>query len=139
MKAEGKDARTTQSINSKTNTNAMDTLHHLYRSHPKTCLFTTAALLRVLLVLIFPGLPDLLTLRVEISTPVSSFKRLQEGLFLYERGLDPYDGGIFNQVGLVVLFNPSIPYPNADLAYLLIHRHPCSFLSSHSYLPPPHG
>lgn len=24
---------------------------------------------------------------------------VQEGLFLYERGLDPYDGGIFHQVG----------------------------------------
>ena len=23
---------------------------------------------------------------------------VQEGLFLYERGLDPYDGGIFHQV-----------------------------------------
>lgn len=53
----------------------MDTLHSLYRAHPKSCLFTTAALLRVFLALIFSALPDLLTLRVEISTPVSSFKR----------------------------------------------------------------
>lgn len=53
----------------------MDALTNVYRAHPKTLLFTTAALLRVLLVLTFPGLPDILTARVEISTPVSSFKR----------------------------------------------------------------
>lgn len=53
----------------------MDALTNAYRAHPKTLLFTTAALLRVLLVLTFAGLPDLLTARVEISTPVSSFKR----------------------------------------------------------------
>ena len=37
--------------------------------------YTSAALLRLLLTLVFPRLPDLLTGRVEISTPVTSFKR----------------------------------------------------------------
>lgn len=38
-------------------------------------LFVVAAVLRLLLFTAFPGLPNLLTGRVEISTPVTSFKR----------------------------------------------------------------
>lgn len=98
---------------------AMQALRQLYDGHDKTVLFASAAILRLLLALAFPALPDLLTGRAEISTPVNSFKRcmdiqliftkiwnvtsslfatVQEGLFLYEHGLDPYDGGIFHQV-----------------------------------------
>lgn len=53
----------------------MDTITQVYRDHPKTLLFSSAALLRILLAVAFPALPDLLTNRVEISTPVTSFKR----------------------------------------------------------------
>ncbi|KAK4545562.1 hypothetical protein LTR36_002912 [Oleoguttula mirabilis] len=80
----------------------MDALRQVYHDHPRTVLFSSAAALRILLAVTFPGLSDLLTGRVEISTPVNSFKRLQEGLFLYERGLDPYDGGIFHQAPLLL-------------------------------------
>lgn len=38
-------------------------------------LYAAAALLRLVLTLAFPDLPDFLTGRVEISTPVTSFKR----------------------------------------------------------------
>jgi phosphatidylinositol glycan class U len=38
-------------------------------------LYVGAAVLRLALFTLFPGLPDLLTGRVEISTPVTSFKR----------------------------------------------------------------
>jgi hypothetical protein len=41
----------------------------------KATLFGAAAAVRLLLFTGFPGLPDLLTARVEISTPVTSFKR----------------------------------------------------------------
>jgi len=41
----------------------------------KATLFASAAAVRLLLFTSFPGLPDLLTARVEISTPVTSFKR----------------------------------------------------------------
>ncbi|KAL4954749.1 GPI transamidase subunit PIG-U [Aspergillus filifer] len=61
-----------------------------------------ALALRVLLLLLFPSLPDLLTGRVEVSTPVTSFKRLQEGLFLYNRNVSPYDGGVFHQAPLLL-------------------------------------
>ena len=41
----------------------------------KAILFTSAAVLRLIFFFAFPSLPDLLTGRVEISTPVTSFKR----------------------------------------------------------------
>jgi phosphatidylinositol glycan class U len=41
----------------------------------KIALYVIAANLRLVVFLIFPGIPDLLTGQVEVSTPVSSFKR----------------------------------------------------------------
>ena len=38
-------------------------------------IFGSAVALRLALFYVFPNLPDLLTSRVEISTPVTSFKR----------------------------------------------------------------
>ncbi|KAF8453521.1 GPI transamidase subunit PIG-U [Terfezia claveryi] len=66
-------------------------------------------LLRLLLFTTFPSLPTLLGNRVEISTPVTSFKRLQEGLFLYTHGVSPYDGGVFHQAPLLLAFFSMIP------------------------------
>lgn len=68
----------------------------------KALLFGAAAAVRLLLFTAFPSLPNLLTDRVEISTPVTSFKRLQEGLFLYTHNVSPYDGGIFHQAPLLL-------------------------------------
>ena len=45
------------------------------RNEHKTLLYGTAALLRLALFFAFPALPEFLTGRVEISTPVTSFKR----------------------------------------------------------------
>lgn len=39
--------------------------------------FGAAFVLRLLLICVFPSLPDLLTGRVEVSTPVNSFKRCE--------------------------------------------------------------
>jgi phosphatidylinositol glycan class U len=64
----------------------------------KALLFGAAAAVRLLLFTAFPSLPNLLAGRVEVSTPVTSFKRLQEGLFLYTHNVSPYDGGIYYQV-----------------------------------------
>ncbi|KAJ5473465.1 hypothetical protein N7475_003031 [Penicillium sp. IBT 31633x] len=68
----------------------------------KIAVFSAAFVLRLLLTCLFPSLPDLLTGRVEVSTPVNSFKRLQEGLFLYTRNVSPYDGGVFHQAPLLL-------------------------------------
>ncbi|KAI6374798.1 hypothetical protein MCOR25_003062 [Pyricularia grisea] len=65
-------------------------------------IYVAGAALRLALFTLFPGLPDLLTGRVEISTPVTSFKRLQEGLFLYNHNVSPYDGGVYHQAPLLL-------------------------------------
>ncbi|KAG0039493.1 hypothetical protein BGZ82_008004 [Podila clonocystis] len=50
--------------------------------------------------------------QVEISTPVTSFKRLSEGVFLFRNGVPPYDGGVFHQAPLLLgLFYPIISSP----------------------------
>ncbi|PWY67047.1 GPI transamidase component PIG-U [Aspergillus eucalypticola CBS 122712] len=93
--------------------------------HRKAAVFGGALALRLLLSVLFPSLPDLLTGRVEVSTPVTSFKRLQEGLFLYMRNVSPYDGGVFHQAPLLLpLFSllpnaQSHPLPTA-LFYSMI-------------------
>lgn len=38
-------------------------------------LFLAAAILRLALFFVFPGLPELVAGRVEVSTPINSFKR----------------------------------------------------------------
>ncbi|KAF2815509.1 CDC91 cell division cycle 91-like protein [Mytilinidion resinicola] len=91
----------------------------------KAILFGAAAAVRLFLFTAFPSLPNLLTGRVEISTPVTSFKRLQEGLFLYTHNVSPYDGGVFHQAPLLLplfslLPNPST-YPFAtNLLYTIV-------------------
>lgn len=88
-------------------------------------LFGAAAVLRLVLFTAFPTLPDTLTGRVEISTPVTSFKRrkcslevmisgsnslsVQEGLFLYNHNVSPYDGGVYHQAPLLLPFFSLLP------------------------------
>ncbi|PYI34774.1 PIG-U-domain-containing protein [Aspergillus indologenus CBS 114.80] len=91
----------------------------------KVAVFGGALALRLLLLVLFPSLPDLLTGRVEVSTPVTSFKRLQEGLFLYTRNVSPYDGGVFHQAPLLLpIFSllpssPGFPFPTVVLYSLI--------------------
>lgn len=107
----------------------------------KIITFGAAAAIRLLLFTLFPGLPDLLTGRVEISTPVTSFKRcrtimwiyyyftnistVQEGLFLYNHNVSPYDGGVFHQAPILLtlfsFFPSSAAYPIFTyLLYILV-------------------
>ncbi|KAI1436851.1 GPI transamidase subunit PIG-U [Xylaria sp. CBS 124048] len=88
-------------------------------------LYGVAAVLRLALVTIFPTLPDLLTSRVEVSTPVTSFKRLQEGLFLYNHNVSPYDGGVYHQAPLLLPILSLLPDPSSYpvftyLLYILV-------------------
>lgn len=45
----------------------------------KAAVFAAGLCLRLVLLALFPTLPDLLTGRVEISTPINSFKRRESG------------------------------------------------------------
>jgi GPI-anchor transamidase subunit U len=65
----------------------MESLTKLYNEHQKTVLFSSAAAVRILLALTFPSLADLLAGRVEISTPVNSFKRCTHAEFAQCNGL----------------------------------------------------
>ncbi|KAI1295156.1 hypothetical protein EDD11_007962 [Mortierella claussenii] len=69
-----------------------------------------------------PALSPILASQVEISTPITSFKRLVEGVFLYRSGVPPYDGGVFHQTPLLLgLFYPIIDNPLAvKLLYSLV-------------------
>ncbi|KAI9767106.1 MAG: hypothetical protein M1840_005895 [Geoglossum simile] len=91
----------------------------------KAALFGAAIAIRLLLFTAFPSLPLLLTGRVEISTPVTSFKRLQEGLFLYTHNVSPYDGGVFHQAPLFLPLFALLPNPKAhpfatSMLYIII-------------------
>lgn len=72
-------------------------------------IYAGAAFLRLLVFVAFPALSDFLGTQVEISTPISSYKRLQEGLFLYQHGLSPYDGGVFHQAPLLLVIFEILP------------------------------
>lgn len=68
-----------------------------------------SAILRLLVFTAFPAVPKFLAARVEVSTPISSYKRLQEGIFLHQRGLSPYDGGVFHQAPLLLALFETLP------------------------------
>ncbi|KAF2857027.1 PIG-U-domain-containing protein [Plenodomus tracheiphilus IPT5] len=87
----------------------------------RALLGAAAAALRLLLFALFPALPALLAGRVELSTPVSSFKRLQEGVFLYTHNVSPYAGGVFHQAPLLLPLFSLLPDPaQAPLATNLL-------------------
>ncbi|KEF63180.1 phosphatidylinositol glycan, class U [Exophiala aquamarina CBS 119918] len=79
-------------------------------------IYAGAVVIRLIVFLIWPNLSDFLTAQVEISTPISSFKRLQEGLFLYRHGLSPYDGGVFHQAPLLLVVFDILPAPLVFIA-----------------------
>ncbi|KAH4421704.1 hypothetical protein HBI56_003580 [Parastagonospora nodorum] len=88
-------------------------------------LFGAAAAVRLLFSTVFPALPDLLGGRVEVSTPVTSFKRLQEGVFLYTHNVSPYDGGIYHQAPLLLPLFALLPSPTdypiaTDVLYIVV-------------------
>ena len=54
----------------------------------------------------------LLSDRVELATPLNSYKRLVEGLTLYQSGVDPYSGALFHETPLALfLFKAVRNYP----------------------------
>ncbi|KZF26240.1 putative GPI transamidase component PIG-U [Xylona heveae TC161] len=100
----------------------------------KTVLFSAAIALRLLLFIAFPSLPDLLTGRVEISTPVTSFKRLQEGLFLYTHNVSPYDGGVYHQAPLLLSLFSLLPEHSAHPLATAILYIVVDILSAHAVM-----
>ncbi|KAJ9489481.1 hypothetical protein VN97_g3775 [Penicillium thymicola] len=100
----------------------------------KIVVFGAAFVLRLLLTCLFPSLPDLLTGRVEVSTPVNSFKRLQEGLFLYTRNVSPYDGGVFHQAPLLLPLFALLPDAKSSPLPTAIFYFIVDLLNAHALL-----
>lgn len=76
----------------------------------------------VRLALQFTTLPSFLADRIELSTPVTSYKRLREGLYLYDHGIDPYDGGVCHQAPILLALLSSITaLPQAALAEKVLY------------------
>ncbi|KAI1502931.1 GPI transamidase subunit PIG-U [Biscogniauxia marginata] len=95
-------------------------------------LYAAASALRLSLFVLFPRLPDLLTGRVEISTPVTSFKRFQEGLFLYNHNVSPYDGGVYHQAPLLLPLFSLLPDPTAYPLFTYLLYIIVDLLSAHA-------
>lgn len=103
----------------------------MVKDRQKALLFGAAAAVRLILFTGFPSLPNLLAGRVEVSTPVSSFKRCSstadaseestaltklavlEGVFLYTHDVSPYDGGVFHQAPLLLPLFSLMPNPTS--------------------------
>ncbi|CCJ29048.1 unnamed protein product [Pneumocystis jirovecii] len=92
---------------------------------------------------------SLLSNRVEIATTVTSYKRLKEGLFLYEHGISPYNDNSFHHTPLLLAlfsvirlisnsqFLVSLLYTIIDLfsAWFLLDLTNSTILKDHSINP----
>ncbi|KAL4702945.1 hypothetical protein ACJJTC_008723 [Scirpophaga incertulas] len=54
--------------------------------------------------------------RVEIATPLNSWKRLVEGVFLYDHNINPYEGDAFHESPIMLIF---FHYLMKNVPYLL--------------------
>lgn len=71
-----------------------------------------------------PGLHETLAARPELVTPVSSLRRVQESVYLFEQTGSPYAGDVFHQPVLVfALFYPIFAAVPAGLQYAVM----CAF------------
>ncbi|KAF2076361.1 hypothetical protein CYY_002318 [Polysphondylium violaceum] len=69
----------------------------------KTFIFISLSALLLRFVLFYQGFHFHFSNRNEITTPLTNFKRLTEGLHLWDLGLSPYSGSAYHQSPLVLL------------------------------------
>ncbi|KAF5325752.1 hypothetical protein D9611_000399 [Ephemerocybe angulata] len=66
------------------------------------------------------GVSDVLLHDHQLSSPLTSFSQLQEGLYLFRHGIDPYNGGTFRHSPLLLaLFSSVLPSSKVFMATLL--------------------
>ncbi|KAI8097809.1 GPI transamidase subunit PIG-U [Gilbertella persicaria] len=81
-------------------------------------IYATAIAIR-LVVFSIPPVANTLVQRVELATPVTSYKRLTEGIYLYNNNVPPYDGGVFHQPPLLLcLFSFLMTLPSFTVPVL---------------------
>ncbi|CEL60844.1 Phosphatidylinositol glycan anchor biosynthesis class U protein OS=Homo sapiens GN=PIGU PE=1 SV=3 [Rhizoctonia solani AG-1 IB] len=77
------------------------------------------ALVALRLALFTTPIPRLIQDDYQLASPVTSFSRLKEGIFLLEKGIDPYTGGVFLHSPLfLALFSTVFPLSNLGSAIL---------------------
>lgn len=105
---------------------------------PRTlAIIAAAAILRVVAFVATPQVIETLSDRVEIATPLSSHKRLLEGLFLYERGISPYDGGVYHQAPLLLVIFEFLPPVVVYTIQDLVNAYNLSMIAQRLTLPSP--
>ncbi|KAI0662059.1 PIG-U-domain-containing protein [Cubamyces menziesii] len=68
------------------------------------------ALVAARLLLAFAPLPEALKHDQQLSSPLTSYSRLREGIYLFKHGIDPYSGGAFRHSPLLLsLFSTVLP------------------------------
>ncbi|RKP27968.1 GPI transamidase subunit PIG-U [Syncephalis pseudoplumigaleata] len=80
-------------------------------SYSATGILVVALSVRLgLFALLPPSILDTIAQRVELSTPLTSYHRLKEGVFLYQHGISPYDGGVTHQAPLLLAAFSAMDY-----------------------------
>ncbi|EGC39428.1 hypothetical protein DICPUDRAFT_147853 [Dictyostelium purpureum] len=87
--------------NKKDGTSPPSSTNENYKLKSFLLIILTSIIIR--LVLFYQGFDHLFSNRNEIATPLTSFKRLIEGIHLRELGLSPYAGSVYHQPPLVLL------------------------------------
>ncbi|KIJ49409.1 hypothetical protein M422DRAFT_225095 [Sphaerobolus stellatus SS14] len=78
-----------------------------------------AGLLAIRLLAAYSPLHELLQDDQQLTSPMTAYPRLREGVYLFKHGIDPYSGGLFRQSPiLLTLFSTIIP-PSKILSPLL--------------------
>lgn len=81
--------------------------------------------LRVALPALIPDITSALSKTVEIATPVTSFRAIQEAFYYLDHNIDLYDGGIVHQPPLLVVLlsmvNEYVPQLLVQLAFSVIY------------------
>lgn len=54
--------------------------------------------------LLFSKYQSIISNHIEVSTPINSWKRVSEGLYLYKNNINPYDGDLLHETPLSLLF-----------------------------------
>ncbi|OZJ05009.1 hypothetical protein BZG36_02155 [Bifiguratus adelaidae] len=86
----------------------------------KALIFSLAALVRLLLFQV-PGLTRVLADQVELSTPLTGYKRVIEGVFLYKSAVPPFEGGACHHAPLLIaLFHvlDALPIQCTQIVYI---------------------
>ncbi|KAG9043410.1 hypothetical protein FS842_001826 [Serendipita sp. 407] len=77
------------------------------------------SLVALRLLLAFSPIPEYLTDNHQLTSPLTSYTRLKEGVFLLKNGFDPYSGDLFRHSPIQLAFFSTLIPPNKYFYHLL--------------------